>query len=180
MAALYLCLLSGFRCGVNDIFILLGCYAAQIGYLPTFRDNLSVPSSVAGTDNLSRKADKLTLWDGTCPDTSVNNDEYTPRVTPQKSEDVSPVSVFHFQYRLQCIPFTNCGPGSSVGIATGYGLDGPGSNTVGDEIFRPSSQALGPNQPPVKCVPGLFPVVKYGRGVLLTTHPPSSAAVMEE
>ena len=23
---------------------------------------------------------------------------------------------------------TNCGPGSSVGIATDYGLDGPGSN----------------------------------------------------
>jgi len=29
-----------------------------------------------------------------------------------------------------------CGPGSSVGIATDYGLDGPGSNPGGDEIFR--------------------------------------------
>ena len=28
------------------------------------------------------------------------------------------------------------GPGSSVGIATGYGLDGPGSNSGGGEIFR--------------------------------------------
>ena len=36
------------------------------------------------------------------------------------------------------------GPGSSVGIATGYGLDGPGSNPGGDEIFRPSRPALGP------------------------------------
>jgi len=27
---------------------------------------------------------------------------------------------------------------------------------------------------------GSFPEVKYGRSVLLTTHPPSSAAVMEE
>ena len=27
---------------------------------------------------------------------------------------------------------------------------------------------------------GSFPGVKCGRGVLLTTHPPSSAAVMEE
>ena len=27
-------------------------------------------------------------------------------------------------------------PGSSVGIATGYGLDGPGSNPGGGEIFR--------------------------------------------
>ena len=44
-------------------------------------------------------------------------------------------------------------PGSSVGIATDYGLDGPGSKTGGDEIFRPS--APGPTQPPVKWVPGL-------------------------
>ena len=31
---------------------------------------------------------------------------------------------------------------SSVGIATDYGLDGPGSNPSGDEIFRPSRPAL--------------------------------------
>ena len=45
-------------------------------------------------------------------------------------------------------PFS--GPGSSVGIATNYGLDGPGSNPGGDEIFRPSSPALRSTQPPVK------------------------------
>jgi len=44
---------------------------------------------------------------------------------------------------------------SSVGIATDYGLDGPGSNPGGDEIFRPSRPALGLAQPPVKWVPGL-------------------------
>jgi hypothetical protein len=43
-----------------------------------------------------------------------------------------------------------CGPGSLVGIATDYGMDGPGLNPGGDEIFRLSRQALGPTQPPVQ------------------------------
>jgi hypothetical protein len=43
-----------------------------------------------------------------------------------------------------------CGPGSSVGIATDYGLDGPGSNPGADEIFRPSRPALGPTSSTVK------------------------------
>jgi len=47
------------------------------------------------------------------------------------------------------------GPGSSVDIATDYGLDGSGSNPGGVEIFRPSRPALGPTQPPVQRVPGL-------------------------
>jgi len=47
------------------------------------------------------------------------------------------------------------GPGSSVDIATDYGLDGPGSNPGGDEIFRQSRLALGPTQPLAQWVPGL-------------------------
>ena len=48
-----------------------------------------------------------------------------------------------------------CGPGSSVGIATDHGLDGPGFNPVEYEIFRPSRPSVGPIQLPVKWVPGL-------------------------
>jgi len=59
----------------------------------------------------------------------------------------------------------NCGPGSSVGIATDYGLDGPGSNPRGDEIFPGAHQAS------CKMGTGSFPGVKCGRDVLLTTHP---------
>ena len=56
---------------------------------------------------------------------------------------------------LRYVLHLKCGPGSLVGIATDYGLDGPGSNPGRDEIFRPSRPALGLTQPPVKWVPGL-------------------------
>jgi len=36
-----------------------------------------------------------------------------------------------------------CGPGSSVGIVTDYGLDGPELNPGGDEIFCPPSLPYG-------------------------------------
>jgi len=71
------------------------------------------------------------------------------------------------------------GPGSSVGIATDYGLDGPGSNPGRDEIFRPFRPALGPNQPPIKWVPDLSGA-KMRPGRAADHSPPSSAAVMEE
>ena len=48
------------------------------------------------------------------------------------------------------------GLGSSVGIATGYGLDGPGiESRCGRDFPHLSRPDLGPIQPPVQKVPGL-------------------------
>ena len=44
---------------------------------------------------------------------------------------------FAFGPGIGSYPKLISGPGSSVGIATEYALDGPGSNPGGDEIFRP-------------------------------------------
>ena len=63
---------------------------------------------------------------------------------------------------------TDSGPGSSVGIATGYGLDGPEIESRWGDISRTS-----PDWPwahPASCTmgTGFFPGVKSDRGVKLT------------
>jgi hypothetical protein len=66
-----------------------------------------------------------------------------------------------------------------VGIATRYGLDGRGIETRWRPDFpHPSTEALGPIQPPVQWVPGLLPgIERPGRGV---DHPPRSGAEVKE
>ena len=64
------------------------------------------------------------------------------------------------------------GPGSSVGIATGYGPDGPWIESRWGSRFSAPVQT-GPGAHPAYCTMGLgsFPGVKSGRGVTLTPHP---------
>jgi hypothetical protein len=69
------------------------------------------------------------------------------------------------------------GPGSVVGIATAYGLDGPGiESRRGRDFPHPFRPALRPTQPPVQWVPGLSRgKVRPGRDA--DPSPPSSAEV---
>ena len=68
----------------------------------------------------------------------------------KKSHEVIETHVFARAYMF-------CrGPGSVVGIATAYGLDGPRIESRWERDFpHLSTPALKPTQPPVQWVPGL-------------------------
>ena len=73
-----------------------------------------------------------------------------------------------------------CGPGSSVVIATGYGMDGPGiESRWGGEIFRTCPDR--PWGPPSLLYNGyrVFPGGKEQPGRDADHSPPSSAVVMK-
>jgi len=55
-------------------------------------------------------------------------------------------------------------------LKSDFGLDGPGSNPGGDEVFPPVQ--TGPGAHPASCKMGTesFPGVNCGRDALLTTH----------
>jgi len=73
-----------------------------------------------------------------------------------------------------------CGPGSVVSIATGYGLDGPGIEFSGGEIFRTCPDR--PWGPPSLLYNGyrVFPRGKEWPGCDADLSPRSSAVVMKE
>jgi hypothetical protein len=62
--------------------------------------------------------------------------------------------------------------GSSVGIVTGYGLDGPGIESRWGARFS-APVKIGPGAHPTSCTVGTgsFRGVESGRGVTLTPHP---------
>jgi hypothetical protein len=83
-----------------------------------------------------------------------------------KNKDGIPVC-----YRLAAIYLCG-GHYSSVGITTGYGLDGPGIESRWGARFSAPVQT-GHGAHPAFCTVGTesFPGVKSGRGVTLSPHP---------
>jgi hypothetical protein len=96
---------------------------------------------------------------------------------------VAPASLAHNKFACPpCCYFTRklikttslkCGPGSVVGIATGYGLDGPGIEFRwrGARFSAPVQTGPGAQSAPRTMGTRSFPGVKSGRGVTLTPHP---------
>ena len=90
----------------------------------------------------------------------------------QDRQNESTGSKLYIWWYLTSITLINCGPGSSVGIATSYGLDALGIESRWEERFFATVQT-GPGAHPASCTlgTGSFPGVKYDRDVTLTPHP---------
>jgi hypothetical protein len=85
-----------------------------------------------------------------------------------------------YSHYVSLVPQCVVGRDTSVGIATRYGLDGPGIECRwGRDFPHPFRPALRPTQPPIQWIPGLFPegVKRPGHGV--DHQPPSNAEVKE-
>jgi len=118
------------------------------------------------------------LWIGIVPFRVISFRAYTPGPLPQ------PPRKHLWNFVLWCCPvppviYLNCkwhknanGLGSVVGIATGYGLDGPGIESRWGARFSAPVQT-GPGAHPASCTMGTgsFLGIKSGRGVTLTPHP---------
>ena len=87
---------------------------------------------------------------------------------------------FSFYLEISDFYFPSSGPDSSVGIATDYGLDGPGIESRWGRDFPPVQ--TGPGAHPASCTMGTgsFPGGKVRPGCAADHSPPSSAEVVEE
>jgi hypothetical protein len=83
---------------------------------------------------------------GNYPEESIQRSEHGESLKPRMIR-------MYVTHVLNEVPYSWIyGPGSSVGIATAYGLDGPGSNSGGGEIFAPVQTGPGPH--PASCTMG--------------------------
>jgi hypothetical protein len=81
-------------------------------------------------------------------------------------------------YFFESLSFKACGPGSSVGIATDYGLDGPGIESRWGARFFAHVQT-GPGANPTSCTMGTESLPGVKRPWLDADHPPPSSAEVE-
>ena len=86
--------------------------------------------------------------------------------------DVMPCYLVNGVWNKPATFIFRCWPDSVDGIATGYGLDGPGIESRLVARFSASVQT-GPGAHPASCIMGTgsFPGEKSGRGLTLTPHP---------
>jgi hypothetical protein len=89
-------------------------------------------------------------------------------------------SINHLKPSNYCMYLQICGPGSSVGIATDYGLDGPGIESRWGRDFPPRPDR--PWRPPSFLYNGyrVFPGGKERPERAADHRPPSSVEVLEE
>jgi hypothetical protein len=72
------------------------------------------------------------------------------------SENICICVLIDLKTNIASVYNLNVGRDRAVGRATSYRLDGPGKDPNRGEIFRTLSERLGPTQPPIKWVLGLF------------------------
>jgi hypothetical protein len=99
-------------------------------------------------------------------------------VKSAKGERYGPFCLCYFSRQRKVAE--TVGPGSSAGVATGYGLDGLGIESRWGEIFRTCPDWLW--GPPSILYNGyrVFPGIKSGRGVTLNPRPLLVPLVMKE
>jgi hypothetical protein len=99
---------------------------------------------------------------------------WTIYVNTSQEQSVCVVMCKHI-FNVIAFPIQFRSRGSSGCIESDYGLDDRAievRSPTAAEDFSSSPDRLGPTQPPIQWVPGvLYPGVKRGRGVTLTTHP---------
>jgi hypothetical protein len=99
--------------------------------------------------------------------------EWCPNIqgTTVIKEDARSMETLVFYTTLQGVLFEKVGRDSSVGITTRHGLDGPVIEfRCGQDFPHMSRPALGPTQPLVQLMPGVFP---GGKAVGVWRCPPT-------